>query len=66
MEQLTNQQILKSITIRLVDDKNNRARAYIATSSIKPEATFTIYDNADVDNTQRVIDLIFNYFRTKC
>lgn len=66
MKQLTNQQILESIKIRLVDDKNNGARTYIATSSIRPEAEFTMYANIDVDNTKRVIKLFFNYLRSKC
>lgn len=65
MEPLTNQQILESIKVRLIDDKKNGARAYVATSSIEPDSIFSIYESVDVDNTQRIIELFFNYLRNK-
>ena len=66
MEPLTNQQILESIKVRLIDDKKNGARTYVATSSIEPELFFSIYESVNVDNTQRIVELIFNYLRSKC
>ena len=65
MEQLTNQQILESIKVRLIDDKKNGARVYVATSSIDTGSIFSIYESVDVDNTQRIIELFFNYLRNK-